>query len=212
MNTHEDDRDVIGLLDRSVGDVHFDREADGIVSRGRYLRRRRRAMPALAAAGVLAASLSVAAVTQTQTRSASRSGATLAWAGTPVNVDNASYSVHTDAETGVVTVRLGVLGDPSQLQSLLRKAGIPLAIAIEPGTTDCTWAGAKTIGIPAGAVGSPTLDKSGFLTDMSTITFDPAKMPRGEVLGVVELTSHGQVAASTMQGLSNWPTGCETAH
>ncbi len=215
MNPNEDDRVLVGVLERSVGEVHFDRETEGIVSRGRTLSRRRRAVPALATAGVVAASLSLAAATQHggQTRQAQARQTPSQQAGSGVlNVENASFTVHTDPTTGVVTVNLSVLGDPSQLQALLKKAGISIAIVEkEISESNCVWTGAKIVGIPSGVVGDPTLDAKGHRAAASTITFNPAKMPKGDVLGVIEIFHNGAEAGADMTGLSNWPTGCEVA-
>ncbi|MBR7831710.1 hypothetical protein KDL01_00470 [Actinospica durhamensis] len=215
MNPNEDDRVLVGVLERSVGEVRFDRETQGIVSRGRTLSRRRRAVPALATAGVVAASLSFAVTTtqhgkQTQQAQARQTPSQHPGSGV-LNVENASFTVHTDVTTGVVTVKLSLLADPSQLQALLKKAGIPLDIVNkELPESNCVWTGAKAVGIPSGVVGGPTVDAKGYLTAASTITFDPAKMPKGDVLGVVEIIHNGETAGSAVTGLSNWPTGCVT--
>src|SRR5262249_46159995 len=50
----------LDLVGTAFTDVHLDRDAHDVISRGRTLRRRRRAVPALATAGVLAVSLSLA--------------------------------------------------------------------------------------------------------------------------------------------------------
>jgi hypothetical protein len=60
-------------------------------------------------------------------------------------------------------------------------------------------------------MGGPSVDAGGFLTLSSTITFNPAKLPKGEVLAVVEYENNGEIGASSTEGLSNRPTGCEVS-
>jgi RNA polymerase sigma-70 factor (ECF subfamily) len=66
-------RDVYDEVGSAFSDVHLDRDTEDVIGRGRALRRRRRTMPALAAAAVLAFSLSLTAVTaQSHLRRGSR--------------------------------------------------------------------------------------------------------------------------------------------
>ena len=211
MNANEEDVDLVGLLERSVGEVHLDRGPEGIVSRGRSLNRRKRTVPALATVGILAVSLGLAATTQHggQIRQAEQARQTPATRSSGLNVQNAAYAVHTDAKTGEVTVTLASLADPSALQDALKNAGIPLALVVNDSpNVDCRWVGAKQVPFPDGVVSTPTADANGHLANVATITFNPAKMLEGEVLAAIETEVHGEIGATSISVLSNWPTGC----
>ena len=192
----------------AFADVHLSRGADEVISRGRTLRRRRKAIPALATAGILAASLSLAAVTQS-----SPGTHTLGYHGAVVNVDEAGFSIHTDAKTGEVTVTLRQLFNEAEVKALLAKAGVPTAFrnttlpASAPATpySACTWTGARALN-PGSVISNPHQDG-----DDVVITIYPSKMPAGSVLGLIygtlgEGESAGHSLGTTL--LSGEPTGC----
>jgi hypothetical protein len=198
----------LDLVGTAFADVHLDGDARDVISRGRTLRRRRKAVPVLATAGILAASLSLAAVTQS-----SPSAHTLGYQGAVVNVDEAGFSIHTDAKTGEVTVTLRQLFDETELKALLAKAGVRTAFhsttlhantVITP-SLPCTWTGASVID-PENVIGQPHQDGDG-----TVITIYPSKMPAGSVLGFSYLTMGN--GTETTRGiaprlLSGEPTGC----
>ena len=204
-STH--DEPVLGLVGTAFDDVQLDQPVEEVMGRGRRLRRRRQAMPALATAGILAASLSLAAVTQ----SGQSSGHNLAYNGAVVNVDEAGFSVHTDAKTGKVTVTLDgdELTNPSLLKQVLAKAGIPSLIRADTITsttnTTCIWRGAKQL--PYGeAILTHTSGND------SVVAINRDAMPRGSVVAF-EITTYPQKNGGTLWGsgtflLSNMPTGC----
>jgi hypothetical protein len=196
----------------AFADVHLDRGADEVISRGRTLRRRRKAIPALATAGILAASLSLAAVTQSSPSSAGSHA--LGYSGTIVNVDEAGFSIHTDAKTGEVTVTINQIFDESALKTLLTKAGVRTAFhnTTLPATTPaspsniCKWTGVRTL--DSGDV----ISNLHFAGKDTSITIYPAKMPAGSVLAIQYITlGTGKGVArgfSEPMLLSGEPTGC----
>jgi hypothetical protein len=197
------------LVGTAFADVHLDGDARDVISRGRTLRRRRKTVPALATAGILAASLSLAAVTQS-----SPSTHTLGYHSAVVNVDEAGFSIHTDAQTGEVTVTLRQLFNEAEVRALLAKAGVRAAFRnttqpkSAPATSygACTWTGARTLD-PGTAVSEPS-DKAG--SDM-VIEIYPSKMPADSVLGLLYGTIGTGKAVGHSVGwtlLSSEPTGC----
>jgi hypothetical protein len=201
----QDDHGVYDKVAAAFEGVHLADEPGRAVSRGRALRRRRRALPAVAVTGILAASLSLAAVTQTD--SGGRGGKTGAFV---MNVDNAAFSVHTDAKTGLVTVTFRQLNDPSELQTLLQQAGVPISLMVEPFSTSapvCTWTGATVV--TSRAVSDPA-QAGDSMGGTAALTFDPARLPRNGVIGVLYFEQDEQVVGMHLAVLSNRPTGCVT--
>ena len=202
----------LDLVGTAFADVHLAGDARDVISRGRKLRRRRKAVPALATAGILAASLSLAAVTQS-----SPSGRTLGYHGSVVNVDEAGFSIHTDAKTGEVTVALRQLADEAALKALLAEAGVPTAFhstTLPAGTpvrplAPCTWTGAHVLG-SGSVISQPRPDDGDFV-----ITINPSKMPAGSVLGFTyghfdTGNTEPSVLSIGTTLLSGEPTGCVT--
>ena len=214
----DQDLDLVGT---AFADVRLDGDAHDVISRGRTLRRRRKAIPALATAGILAASLSLAVVTQSSPPAAGSQA--LGYHGAVVNVDEAGFSIHTDVKTGGVTLRLSQIFDEAAVKALLAKAGVPAVFhnavlsaslgampAKSVGATpvnECTWTGVRTL--DSGDVVSILHPDS---TDMA-LTIYPAKMPADSVIGLQYATigtagkvEAGFVSAPTL--LSGEPTGC----
>ena len=211
------DAALIGLVGSAFDEGRRGREAQDVLARGRQLRRRKRALPALGALAVVAASASLA-VALTGPSSAAHttdagSGHYLTADGAVVNVDEAAFSVHTDAKTGKVTVTIRQFIDEGELKQILAKAGIrtvfdsvtvhPNADGVVP-ARPCTWTGATPVqvaspgGLPATA------------GEHDTIIIDPSKMPSGSVLAFV-YENIANVSDSTSVGLqllSGEPTGC----
>ena len=210
QDTHEaPDGQGLDLVGAAFAVVHLDRAAHDVIGRGRTLRRRRKAIPALATAGILAAALSLAAVTQPHGASA---GQSLAYNGAVVNVDEAGFSVHTDVKTGQVTVTLRQLGNEAQLKAILAKAGVRTAyynaaLPYDYGRSPCTWAGARTLD-PGSVIGGPHQDGPD-----TVITIYPSKMPAGSVLGLRYFTIIDKPGLSMVGAtlLSGEPTGCTTS-
>jgi hypothetical protein len=202
----------LDLVGKAFADVRLDGDARDVISRGRTLRRRRKAVPALATAGIVAAALSLAAVTQSSPAPASSHA--LGYNGAVVNVDEAGFSIHTDVKTGAVTVTFRQIFNESQVRALLAKAGVPAAFfnATQPISAPitpqgpCTWTGAQKLD-PGSAISAP-LPQRGSDT---AITVYPSKMPAGSVLGLLYDTIGSGNAAGHSVGwtlLSGQPTGC----
>lgn len=202
----------LDLVGTAFADVRLDGDARDVISRGRTLRRRRKAVPVLATAGILAASLSLAAVTQSSP--ASVGSHALSYNGSVVNVDEAGFSIHTDVQTGTVTVTVRQLFDQAELEALLAKAGVRAVFHTSTLTAAsdikrsaiCTWTGVRTLP-SAGVVSQQKLGGS--------ITISPANMPAESVLGIQYLTiepvSGGPGRAEGVVEptlLSGEPTGC----
>jgi hypothetical protein len=216
----QQDQDVYDEVSSAYADVRLERDAEDVIKRGRTLRRRRRTMPALAAATVLAFSLSLAAVTAQTHRSAHVA---------VVNVDEAGFSVHTNPKTGVVTVTIRQLEDENQLNQILAEAGIPAVFHSEriqlsadvlkhwkpapayrnlpPAVQACFWTGARILPESVIDNGMPLTGEPAKIA-----TIDPRAMPPGSVIGFDYITVVGwpsgayQIEGFTL--LSNMPTGC----
>jgi hypothetical protein len=194
----QQDQDVYDEVSSAYSDVRLERDAEDVIRRGRTLRRRRKTMPALAAAGVLAFSLSVAAVTAHTHRPTSVA---------VVNVDEAEFSIHTDAQRGVVTLTMRQFMDASVVTKLLAEAGIPAVVYSEHVTPHaiiwpCNWAGASVIdsGKVIVHVKNPT-----------DVVFEINRnaMPRGSVVAFDFLSiimPNGTMNAASAQLLSAAPT------
>lgn len=201
----QQDQDVYDEVGAAFDGVRFDREASEVIQRGRTLRRRHRAMPAVAAAGVLAVSLSLAVVTQHSP--ASTPG------GAVVNVDEAAFSVHTNAKTGVVTVDIRELVDESELEHVLAEAGVPAVFhdtTMPDGTVvspdmGCTWTGASVLDADKVLIIHASKSETVF-------EINRGAMPHGSVVGFDYITEHAPRGLA-MHGvsprlLSGMPTGC----
>jgi hypothetical protein len=214
------DTALIGLVGSAFDEGRRGRDAQDVLARGRALRRRRRAMPALVALGVVAASASLAVVltgpSGAANTTAAGAGHSLTANGTVVNVDNAAFSVHTDTTTGKVTVTLKQSVDEGELQPILAKAGIRTyfytgTVTQHPHQAvpllSCTWLGATPLDSPD-ATTSVIYPTSA--SPDTTITIDPSKMPSGSVLAFTfEYIANDRGAAVVgMQMLSGEPTGC----
>lgn len=220
---HDDrycDTALIGLVGSAFDEGRRGRDTQDVLARGRALRRRRRAVPALSALAVVAASVSLAVALTGQSGASGTAGAagagaghSLAANGSAVNVDNAAFSVHTDAKTGKVTVTLKQTVDEGELQQILAKAGIrtyfsATTVTRRPGQavpiSTCTYLGATPLAsTDAASVMYPTPGSA-----KTTITIDPSKLPSGSVLAFrFEYIAH-DTAFVSMEVLSGEPTGC----
>ena len=211
------EQDLYDKLGAAFDGVHLGGEPGAAISRGRTLRRRKLAVPALAATGILAASLSLAAVTQpSATPNQATAGHSLGYDGAAVNVDNAAFSVHTDAKTGVITLTVRQLFDQSELQKIFAEAGIQSVFHSETPAPDskiitpCTWLGARTLD-DSKVVSHRPIGGSA----MAVFVINPAEMPTGSVLAFqyITMNNHAVVrgVAVALELLSNQPTGCKDA-
>jgi hypothetical protein len=196
---------TLGALGTAFADVRLDRGADTVMARGRALRRRRQAVPALAVAGIAAVSLSLALATQPDDGSAP--GKTLAYNGSAVNVSNAAFSVQTDAKTGIITVTERQLFDPKQMQAALTKAGVRTDIEIKEFTPEPADTGG-VIGVAvAGVVSQQKIPGGGVI-----IKINPALIPAGTVMYFAYFfvsgapSSQGARAVAFAEGVSKPPS------
>jgi hypothetical protein len=230
IDQHDQDtaeKSMLGGLGTAFADVRLDRGAGEVMARGRALRRRRKAVPALAAVGILAAALSLAAVTRSAPSAAGPH--TLGYHGAVVNVDEAGFSIHTDPRTGAVTVTTFQLFDGAEMKALLAKAGVPAAFhnITYPAGTSVWWneGGLPDTGLPKGAIVEPemlckwtgvsTLDSGNIISQPTqdgavvVTTIYPSRMPAGSVLGIRYVTvgtAESNLISTTL--LSGQPTGC----
>lgn len=164
------DEALIGLVGSAFDEGRRGRAASDVLARGRQLRRRKRAVPALAALGLIAAAsagLSLAV-------NGPNAGHTLAADGTVVNVDEASFSVHTDAKTGIITVTVRQFLNEDELKQVLAEAGVRAQF-----DAHCPGPGVKVLN-PFGVEDfNPT---PGEPNRVASFTIDPSKMPSGSVL------------------------------
>ena len=215
------DTALIGLVGSAFDEGRRGRDPQDVLARGRALRRRKRAVPALAALGVVAASASLAVTLAGPSGAANTTNAdpghSLTANGTAVNVDNAAFSVHTDTKTGTVTITLKKFEDEGELQSTLAKAGIRTYFYAGTVTQHphqavpllwCTPVGATPLNSPNAltSVLYPTP-----ASPKTTITIDPSKMPGGSVLAFTFeslANDPGNTSVVTVRLFSGEPTSC----
>lgn len=201
------DEALIGLVASAFDEGRRGRAATDVLARGRQLRRRKRAVPALGALGVIAASAGLGLALAGPSAPASPAGANSGHAftsnGAVVNVDEASFSVHTNAKTGIITVTVRQFEDEAYFKQVLAEAGVRAIFDVpctnEPGIKELNPFGVFTV--------TPAKPADG-RQFAATITIDPAKMPSGSVLGFDYVK--GTNAANTIFGiglLSREPTG-----
>jgi hypothetical protein len=167
------DEALIDLVGTAFDEGRRGHDASDVLARGRQLRRRKRAVPAFGALGVLAASASLAlALTGTNTAASASPGHILTSNGGVVNVDNASFSVHMDAKTGIVTITFRQIFDADKLEPILAKAGIRATF-----NARCD----KTLAITDRNVVDAVIGTR-VIQGSAVITIDPSKMPSGSVL------------------------------
>lgn len=183
---------VISLMSSAFEQGRGGHATQDVIARGRRLRRRRRAMPALGALGALGAAAALAVAL-----TGPSSGA--------LNVDNAGFSVHTDAASGRVTVTIKQIFDENELKTILAKAGIRAYFASRAPDYDaggakrsCSWPGAENLNVK-GVLSSTSKPQ--------TFVIDPSKMPNGSVLAF-EYRPIDQRAALMATLLSGEPRGC----
>jgi hypothetical protein len=180
----EQDEPIVALVARSFDSVRMHRSAQDIVARGRGLRRRRTAIPALAATAVAAGTaMAVTAPWNTAAQSASASRPQ------SVNVDLAAWSVHTNPDQ-TVTLTLRQLKDADKLRQVLAQAGVRAYSFADPGSVPsclATVGDAPFGGVPLKiAMVAPTPTRidpaKSPVSDETTVEFDPKVMPKGSAL------------------------------
>lgn len=177
------DEEMLALVGDAFDSVHLEQNAEEVMSRGRTLRRRKRAMPALVGIGIVAASLSLSLPLRAGGATVAPSaGKPLTYNGAAVNVDEAGFSVHTDAATGTVTVTINQLFDPAGLTAILAKAGVRANTQILKATMHGNRAYYSGCKLPSGVRGltSPGFEVSH--SDANVFVIHPAALPAGSVL------------------------------
>jgi hypothetical protein len=211
------DTALISLVGSAFDEGRRGRDAHDVLARGRQLRRRKRAMPALGALAIVAASASLTAALTGPSGAAgttdAQSGRSLIANGTAVNVDNAGFSVHTDATTGKVQFTLRQSIDADELKQILARAGVRTYFY-----TTTVKSGGPVPMIACRFKGATALDHVDFRSieyptpgSKTSITIDPSKMPKGAVLSFIfEYVGHDDSPAMVGAGLlSGEPTACD---
>jgi len=132
-----------------------------------------------------------------------------------VNVNNAAFSVRTDAKTGIITVTTRQLFDPKQMEAVLAKAGVRADIRISKiasdgqGSDPCTYTGVTMV-VAQGVINQVTLPDGGNVT-----TINPAAIPEGAVMSFQYFYLSGAPStqgprAMSYELISGMPTGCVT--
>jgi hypothetical protein len=195
------DEALIGMLGSAFDEGRRGRAASDVLARGRRLRRRKRAVPAFGALGAVAVCAGLALALTGPSRPAGPAGAgsgeALRSNGAIVNVDEASFSVHTDAKTGLVTITFRQLFDEDALEPVLAEAGVRAVF-----NTPCDGPGIKSLN-PFSVLSTRATGD-----DDAVFIIDPAKMPKGSVLDFS--VSAGPFAPDKGVGvglLSGVPTG-----
>jgi len=181
MNHHTiTDEEVLEAVEGALSAVSMQRPIESITTRGRGLRKRRRALSGAAMAGALGVSVAVALPF-----SDAGGGQRLAANGHQVNVDMAGWSVHTTADATVtVTVRQQLFGDPRKLQSVLTDAGVHALVrdlSIGYPNPGCGLHGETTSPQIAKALSVQLPGKS---EDERVVTIHPGEMPPDSVLDI----------------------------
>ena len=192
MIDQELDEDVLALVAGAFDGTHVTQDAVAAMARRRGPRRRRRVVPALATAGIAAASLGIA----------------LMLGGGAPHADAAAFSVRADPQTGAVAVRIYQFDDATGLQQALADAGVHSIVHVDPVPTQlgpCTWTGVTT-----------ELDR--MVTqlrgtdDAEELFIYPAQLPRGSVYGinyyVLRNVGMPDLHMVEFSQLSGEPTGC----
>lgn len=190
------DEEVLEAVEGSLSAVSMRRPIEAITSRGRVLRRRRRALSGVVAAGALGVSLAVALPV-----SGASSGQTLNANGRTVNVDMAGWSVHATAHSAVTVTLHQLFSDPTGLQHALQQAGVPAVVrSVAPNSwsTHCPGGPATfelvgqvfTVHAPDKATGDQVFD------------IDQSAMPAGSLLHIVVYHQNAeQAGAHSLQTL-----------
>jgi hypothetical protein len=116
--------DGIAAVAGSFSGLHMDRDVEGITRRARALSRRRRAVPAVAAAAIVAAAGTVAVVGSAHSPAPATA---VAGPGAPSAVGNLTltgFTVKSDPSNGIITVTVKNFSDPSGLVSALARYGV----------------------------------------------------------------------------------------
>jgi len=182
------DEEVLEAVEGSLSAVSMRRPIEAITTRGRGLRRRRRALSGTAVAGALGLSLAVVLPL-----SDASSGQTLNANGHVVNVDMAGWSVHAASRSAVTVTLREVFSDPAGLQSVLKQAGIH-AIVRSVGENDpdigCSQRGVHTLSLVRQVVAVHSRDH---VAGDQIIDIDPSAMPDGSVLEIVVYYAEARV-------------------
>jgi hypothetical protein len=209
------DEEVLEAVEGSLSAVSMRRPIESITTRGRGLRKRRRALSGAAMAGALGVSVAVALPL-----SGAGGGQRLSANGHTVNVDMAGWSVHTAADATVtVTVRQQLFGDPRKLQSVLNNAGVHALVrdlSIGYPNPGCGLHGETTSPQIAQALSPQPPGKS---ADERVVTIHPGAMPPGSVLDISVshdnlITDHnghpttGTVRVVSISLLTAYPDDC----
>lgn len=194
------DGELLALMRDALPAVRMQRPVERVAARGRSMRRRRRTLAGAAAVAVVAAGL---AIGLPHSAAGSGGAAQLSADGQTVNVDNAAWSVHTEAHATVaLTVRqLGT--DPQKLRAVLAKAGVRAIVLTGPAAAHCSFGGGIT-SLPQinQVVVTPTVlrDPGG-----ANFVIHPDAMPPGSVLSVMSYdvaAVPNQTGAHTASGSS----------
>lgn len=173
------EEEVLEAVGGSLSTVRMQRPLDEITTRGRHLRRRRRAVTGAVTAGVLGASLAVALPV-------SKAGGTqtLTANGHTVNVDMAGWSVHTTTGSALSVTLHQIFSDPDGLQYVLQQAGVHAVVrSVAPhGWSASCPRGPATFELVRQVFAVHAKNKT---TGDQVIDIDPAAMPAGSVLDVV---------------------------
>ena len=206
--------EVLEAVGASLSAVRMQRPLDEIMTHGRQLRRRRRAVSTAAMAGVLGVSLAVALPL-----SNAGSGQTLTANGHAVNVDMAGWSVHTGGDSAVTVTLHQIFSDPRKLQRTLDEAGVPalvedLATDYPSAACDQSHRAEQTLPITSEML---TSDSPHRVLGDQPFTIHPAAMPRGSVLEIIvvdnEVTNLSAAAKSSFKFaeitlLADYPEQC----
>lgn len=227
MTIEQEDQNTYDDVRAAFGNVSAPQDTQAVVARGRVLRRRRHAMPALAAAGVVVASLGLSLTLGTHPAANSAAAGTSSGpaAGTTkagtvaINVDNAAFSVHTDAKTGYLTVTMRQFTDPTALEAILNKAGIraDIQVAQVPSYPRKFFTGGLSWGdcrLPAGVKPLMGTDHDVLVGEEQTasrIVLDPSAIPAGDVLGIGYARRGSETAFILVEVYSGDPGGCLAA-
>lgn len=206
------DDEVLTTVRESLGDTRMRHDLQKVVARGRTLRRRRRAVPAVAAIGVTGAVLATVlpgsgeGTAHAKPPAATHHGPSSA-SSQAVNIDLAAWSVHTKADSSVeLTMR--EMFDADRLRAVLAQAKVRADIQFVTVPAGQLFTGCKgDFGPDHLAIGTVVRQDVRIGHPFRMFVY-PKLMPAGSVLSIVFFGNGTRVQGNAMDLYSKDPGKC----
>lgn len=199
----EPDEKILALVRDEFADVRLEHPVELVTGRGRSLRWRRRAVPALAALVVAAAGVAVVANSDVPRQRGERPAA-----GADQRMRLAAWNVDPSGG-GRVLLTIRDFKDPDQLAATLLKAGVRARVQLFPPKPPAGGYGCQENGQPGRLeINDVIIDRGRGRgsedPDAEWFTIDPAAMPPGTYLDFVFI--EGKVILFSL--VDGWPKDC----